>query len=313
MIKVDVSIITVNYNNLQLTRKFLTTLTDFFPKTYSYEIIIVDNNSSKDNIFELEKDFKDSEIILKIVRSNINLGFGGGNMLGNQFATGTYVAFINNDVEFYEDCFTSLIQFLEKNANVGVCSPHQYSMNLEPVIGFDYFQGLRKELFGRSFIEKQRKNGTPKRKQLPYKENFEVEALQGCFMFFRAESFALIGGFDTNLFLYFEEMDLCLRLSNNNLKSFIVPQTGFKHHVSATVKQNPLMKRELMISRLYTYRKHYSFMKYKLLQLIIILKLLPKTLTSKSNWQLFTIVYKGAPLSFSLKQLQKMNYSSKDR
>jgi len=311
MDKMDVSIITVNYNNIQLTRNFLTSLLENFPTAYSCEVIVVDNNSSDENIFDLEKEFQNSKLLIKIVRSNINLGFGAGNQFGNQFANGKYVAFINNDVEFYEDCFTSLIEFLGSNSDVGVCSPHQFDMDFKPVIGFDYFQGLRKELFGRSFIEKQRQDGIPKRKELPYKDTFQVEALQGCFMFFRVESFASIGGFDTNLFLYFEEMDICLRLLKNNIKSFIVPQTGFKHHVSATVNKNPLMKSELMISRLYTYRKHYPFLKYKLLQFILVLKLFPKLFKGKSDLQLFLMVLQGAPLKKSLKQNQKIVYKSR--
>lgn len=308
MPKPDVSIITVNYNNLQLTRKFLISLLENFPKSYKCEVIVVDNNSSEENIYVLEKEFQNDVIPIKICRSNINLGFGGGNQFGNQFAIGTYLAFINNDVEFFEDCFTSLINFLKSNTDAGVCSPHQYDMNLKPVIGFDYFQGLRKELFGRSFIEMQQKNGAPKRKELPYNNNFEVDALQGCFMFFRATSFASVGGFDTNLFLYFEEMDICLRLYKNNFKSYIVPETGFKHHVSATINKNLLMKRELLISRFYTYRKHYSYAKYKTLQLIIILKFFPKIVTRTSGLKLFLLVFIGAPLKYSLKQVQKITY-----
>ena len=309
MKSIDVSIITVNFNNAALTLDFVKSVGKQFPAEFKYEIIVIDNASTEVLSLSLEAEINHLNLPVKFHRSNINLGFGAGNMLGNQFANGTFLAFINNDVIITEDCFTSLIQFLNNNESVAVCSPQQLNIHNEPVIGFDYFQGLRKELFGRSFIELFNKKEQPKRKALPYKTNFEVPALQGCFMFFKADAFASVGGFDTNLFLYFEEMDICYRLHKKGLKSYLMPKTSFKHIESATVKANPLIKQELMISRLYIYRKNYSYFKYKLLQFIILFKLSYKSLFSVSRAKLFLIILQGAPLKYSLKQKQKISYN----
>lgn len=303
---VDVSIITVNYNHAKLTLDFVKSLIDHFPSAFTYEVIVVDNASTEALSLNLKEEFNALNHPVVFHRSNLNLGFGGGNMLGNQLASGQFLAFINNDVIITEDCFTPLIQYLNTHKDVAVCSPQQLNIENKPVIGFDYFQGFRKELFGRSFIEKFIKSH-PKRKELPYKQPFEVPAIQGCFMFFKAERFAEIGGFDTNLFLYFEEMDLCYRLKQKGYKSVLVPTSTFKHIESATVKANPLIKKELMVSRLYIYQKHYSYLKYKLLQCIILIKLSFKALFSKSKARLFWIVFQGAPLKYSLKQLQKIH------
>ena len=305
MTTVDVSIITVNYNNAKLTLDFVNSLVAKFPKQYTFEVIVIDNASTEPLSLQLETTFKTVDYPVIFHKSAINLGFGAGNMLGVQFAKGKYLAFINNDVIITEDCFSPLIDYLKANDDVAVCSPQQLNIDNKPVIGFDYFQGFRKELFGRSFIEKFIKNH-PKRKDLPYKTPFEVPALQGCFMFFKAEIFAKIGGFDTNLFLYFEEMDLCFRLKQLGYKSVLAPTSTFKHLESATVKANPLIKQELMISRLYIYRKNYSYLKYKCLQFIILLKLALKALTSKNRAKLFWIVFQGAPLKYSLKQKQQI-------
>jgi GT2 family glycosyltransferase len=101
-------------------------------------------------------------------------------------------------------------------------------------------------------------------------------------------------------------MDLCFRLKQLGYKSVLVPTSTFKHLESATVKANPLIKQELMISRLYIYRKNYSYLKYKCLQFIILLKLALKALTSKNRAKLFWIVFQGAPLKYSLKQKQQI-------
>ncbi len=87
-----VSIITVNYNQAQLTLELLASLRKL---TYtSFEIIVVDN-ASRENPKELiEKEYPE----VKVVVSKENLGFAGGNNLGVQEAKGDYIFFVNNDI-----------------------------------------------------------------------------------------------------------------------------------------------------------------------------------------------------------------------
>lgn len=312
--KVKVSIITVNYNHSKLLIDFLQSFKEFFPSdVLDYQIIIVDNASEEDDYNNLISVIKKSDIEVVLKRSRLNLGFGGGNMFGVQFSDGDYYAFINNDVVFVEDCFSYLVNYLEENADTAIVSPQQLSFKKEPSIGFDYIQGIRKELFGRSFIEFFNKEGIPKRKSLPYNKPFKVPAIQGCFMFCDAQKFDEIGGFDSNLFLYFEEMDLCYRMTKRGYSSVLLPQKSFIHLEGMSIDKNKnndrnfLIKRELLISRLYVYQKHYSFFKYKTLQFILFVKLLGKSLFSVSNLKLMFIVLRGTPLKYSLKQIQQIS------
>lgn len=304
----DISVITINYNNNKLTGDFINSVIKSTPKELFIEFIVIDNCSKIDDFEALKYTLQNIESKIKLVRSNINLGFGGGNMLGNQYATGKYLAFINNDIIFTEDCFSALINFIKTTNSVGVCTPQQYNIKKKPTSGFDYFHGIKKELLGRSFVELFRNKDLPKRKDFPYQKSIKADFIQGCFMFFTTEAFSKVGGFDTNIFLYFEEMDICYRLKKCGFDSYVVPNTSFLHFHGASTSKNMLIRQELLISKLYIYKKNYSFLKYKILQFIIAFKLFFKSLINFKFFQLFLVGFTGGNLKYSLKHKQSIIY-----
>ena len=79
----NVSIIIVNYNTRDLT---LQCLSSIYEKTeeLSFEIIVVDNNSTDDSVESIEKKYP--EVLL--IKSPENLGFGRANNLGMRYAKG---------------------------------------------------------------------------------------------------------------------------------------------------------------------------------------------------------------------------------
>src|SRR5690606_37409022 len=101
----------------------------------NYEIIVVDNASSIDDYAILNEGLS-NENGVRLIKSKINLGFGGGNMLGVQYSTGKYLAFVNNDIIFKEDCLNSLFLFMNENKDVGVVTPQQLNRDGNPVSGF---------------------------------------------------------------------------------------------------------------------------------------------------------------------------------
>ena len=86
-----VSIITINYNNTEDTIEFLKSV---YTSSYSdFEIILVDNNSKNFHPKKILDKYPD----VKIIESDENLGFAGGNNLGLGIAKGEYIFFINNE------------------------------------------------------------------------------------------------------------------------------------------------------------------------------------------------------------------------
>ena len=87
---VDISIIIINYNSEDYTVNCIKSLVEHTSTTLKCQYIIVDNGSTKKSYLHV-KNYIDSiakEHPITLVRSNINTGFGGGNMLGVQHAKG---------------------------------------------------------------------------------------------------------------------------------------------------------------------------------------------------------------------------------
>ena len=87
---IELSIITINYNGLKDTCELIETLP---LEDESLEVIVVDNASKEDEATIIEQRYPQ----VKVIRSDQNLGFAGGNNLGIKAAQGNYLFFINND------------------------------------------------------------------------------------------------------------------------------------------------------------------------------------------------------------------------
>ncbi len=94
-----------------------------------------------------------------------------------------------------------------------------------------------------------------------------VKAISGAAMFFNTKNFDLIGGFDENIFLYFEENDYCKRGRKLKLYSFQLNSVGILHNIGTAVEyDNAEEKKQIkklcswhfIWSKYYFYKKHYG-------------------------------------------------------
>ena len=82
-----------------------------------------------------------------------------------------------------------------------------------------------------------------------------------------------LGGYDENIFLYFEEYDLCQRCIKNNLNVYKTEYISFEHIGSSSIDEKFREEIELnrnwhyMWSSFYYYKKNYSYI-YALNKLI---------------------------------------------
>lgn len=302
----DIAVILINYNSSEHSINCIRSIIEKTSKNLHYQIIITDNCSEKEDYFKL-KSFCDEISIpnLELHRSNINSGFGGGNMFGVQFANAKYLAFVNNDTLLKNDCLSILKNALETNPNIGIAGAQAYKENGDFMISLDHFASPAREIIGRSFLEKINSAKYPKRKKL-YKNPLQVNFVPGSFMFVRANDFFEIGGFDTTIFLYYEETDLCIRLAKNAKFAYLIPEAEFIHFHGASTGKSLAIKKELKISLLYIMRKHYGFFGHKAVMAFLIVKYFFSSILKPKNWSLFFLILTGAPLSESLKTKQKI-------
>ena len=304
----DFSIILINYNSSSYTIDCINSILEKTSPEISYDIIVIDNASKMEDFSILKNNINGLNLSnLTLSRSKINTGFGGGNMLGIQHANSKYYAFINNDTILQNDCLSIIYQFLETNSQVSICSPQQYNEHNEVQKSFDHFLSLKRELFGRKILEKSNPKTYPKRRKI-YEHPIKVQSVPGSFLVARSETFDQIGGFDTNIFLYYEETDLCYRMAKlkDQGECYLVPEGRYTHFKGQSTAKSIAIKKELKISLLYVLKKNSGYMAYLTLRWWLTLKFFFKGIFKPKNFQLFLLFLKGAPLTESLKLKQQI-------
>ena len=275
---VDVSIIIVNYN----VKEFLLNLLDSLEKaskSVTTEIIIVDNNSTDGSIEAINKKYP----AVKTIRNKENVGFGSANNQALEISKGKYLLMINPDTLVKENTLTAMIKFMDKNPQVGIagCKVLNPDGSLQlacrrsfptPWVSLTKVTGLSK-LFPKSKLFA-KYNLT----YLDENQTNEVDAVSGSFMFMRRETYNKVGGFDTDFFMYGEDLDLCYRVQKNGYKVFYVKDTEIIHYKGESTKRSKIDETKIFYNAMHLFvRKHFSssFIVEAILQIgILIRKLL---------------------------------------
>src|SRR3989344_5123947 len=116
--KIDLSIIIINYNTRELTLACLDSIVRSKPKV-RYEIIIVDNGSSDDSVQQLKK-LTSGHWPLTVYENKENLGFSKANNQGIKTAKGEYILLLNSDTKVKKDAIDKLVEFARKTPDAGV-------------------------------------------------------------------------------------------------------------------------------------------------------------------------------------------------
>ncbi|MFP9098287.1 glycosyltransferase family 2 protein [Flavobacterium sp. RHBU_24] len=300
----DVAVILINYNSSAHTLQCVQSVLQKTAPGLSYQIIVTDNNSGYEDYLLLKSGLEALALPnVQLHRSRINTGFGGGNMFGVQYANATYLAFLNNDTVLKNDCLSILKTALEENPHMGIAGAQAFKEDGSFMVSLDHFASPAREIFGRSLLENINPKRYPKRKK-QYTNPVKINFVPGSFMFVRAADFYAVGGFDNNIFLYYEETDLCKRLKANGKDAYLVPAAEFIHYHGVSTGKSEGIKKELKISLLYVLRKHYGNSGWFSVWLFLLLKYMVSGLIKPKNWPYLVLLLKGAPLSASLKQKQ---------
>ena len=229
------SVIIINYKTPQLTRNCLASLLALKTEE-SLEIILVDNASEDNSVELLEAEFQGR---IKIISSERNLGFSGGNNLGAKEARGEFLLFLNSDTIVKEDIFKSATNIFNKDNKVALVSP--ILVNEDGIKQKDAF-GTWPNLI--NLILRRKSN--------------KVEWLSGCALFIRKNIFDELSGFDENFFLYFEDIDLCQRAFAKGYRTKLDESTKIIHLSGKSITKNKIRKNHYYASQDYYFKKHYG-------------------------------------------------------
>lgn len=127
-INLNFSIIILQYNNFNDTKKCVNSLLNFTKETL--RIVIVDNGSQKFDKLKLNK-FAENKKDTYIINSPINLGFSAGNNLGYKYAkknlNSDFIILLNNDTTINQKNFFKEIDKLYRREKFAVCGPDIYN------------------------------------------------------------------------------------------------------------------------------------------------------------------------------------------
>lgn len=223
------SIIVVTFNNQNHIKQCLKSIEEKI--SYEHEVIIVDNSSSDKTINEINK----SKVKVKLIKNSENLGFSKANNIGVSNSKGDYLFFLNPDTEIKDIHVGKILEYLNNDAEIGLIAPKlvlkngkkQESITKLPTITravLEYWLGIKDQF---------------KQYSLDIDLPTEVEAAYGAAWIIRKELFLKLGGFDERYFLYFEDLDFCRKLKDNNKKIIYYPDAVVVHTVGESSKTNP--------------------------------------------------------------------------
>ncbi|MFA9388886.1 MAG: glycosyltransferase family 2 protein [Prolixibacteraceae bacterium] len=224
-----VSIISVNYNQTQVTCEFLESLQKIsYP---NFEVIIVDNDSPTDSPDEISLRYP----FVKLIKLKKNIGFAGGNNMGIRAAKGELILFINNDTEVEINFLQPLVQQLQRDPSIGMISPKIRFFHTPNTIQYAGYTPMnpytmRQNLIGYRQVDKGQ-----------YDEPGTTFAIHGAAMMVPLRVIKEVGLMAEIFFLYYEEHDWCERIKKAGYKIFYEPKSLVYHKESiSTGKESPL-------------------------------------------------------------------------
>jgi GT2 family glycosyltransferase len=183
-----VTIITVSYNSHEVLPDMLASV----PQGVS--VVIVDNGSR--NIQSLRQIALRYEATL--VESPTNIGFSRACNLGAARANTEFLFFLNPDARLANDALDRMIESASHFSRASAFNPRITGINGRP-----FFKG-RSDLLPRS-------------RWIPQNwpdDDCEINTLSGAALLVRRDAFEQVGGFDDQLFLFYEDDDLAIRLES---------------------------------------------------------------------------------------------------
>lgn len=282
-----VAIIIVNFNGKNDTLECLESLRSLKTKSLKLVTVVVDNASIDGSIELIKKKYPQVKLIL----NKENLGFAEGNNAGINYALGLrvdYLLVLNNDTLVDKMLLINLIKKFEVDKDIGIASPKIY---FAPGFEFHKEKYSRNERgkviwYAGGIIDWQNifssHHGVDQVDKGQYDKEGETDFSTGCCMLVKKEVFNKIGNFNKKYFLYWEDIDLCLRAKKAGFKVYYIPQ-AFLWHKNASASGGAGGKTPVY----YQTRNRLLFaLKYASLKTkLLVLKQGVSYLFSKNQWQ----------------------------
>lgn len=195
------------------------------------EIIVADNGSMDGSVGMMREEFPS----VACIETGGNIGYGRANNLAVAQARGRYCFILNSDTEVGAGTLAALFAFLETHPDAGAVGAQLVWPDGTPQPSFSRDQGLMTVFREQTYLDQIVRRRPPLAQDAASKGGArEVEQIVGACLFVRREAYAQVGGFDPAYFMYFEDIDLCIRLRQAGWRIWFLPEARITHHLGAS-------------------------------------------------------------------------------
>jgi len=249
-------------------------------KDIQNEVIVIDSASKNKTVSQIKKDFPE----VKIIRREVNGGFGENNNLGMKIAQGKYVLLLNDDTKIInKNIFKEMINWMDTHPKVGLSSCALVNSDAKTYQGSGgYFPTLPKVIAWMTFlddipyVDRIIKPYHPMHglsffhtNEAYFKKTHKQDWVTGAFFFMRKKAMDMVGIFDEDFFLYVEEVELSYRFVRAGWEIWYLPKWKTIHYGMVSSGSEKAMTMEMQNIKLF-YKKHMP--KYQLPILTLFLK-----------------------------------------
>lgn len=253
----QLSIIIINYNTFQLTCNCIQSIKEkLFDLTY--EIILVDNDSSECDPNLFVKRFPDVRLIV----SAENTGFTGGNNIGISKAKGDYILLLNSDTELINNAPKICYDHMQQHPEAGITTAQltypdgkiQYNCRRFRSINWELLEVFPLYLF----LSKEKKEKLMLHHYFAHKTFMKCDWVWGTFMFFPKKIISQLqeNKLPDDFFMYCEDVLWCWNFKKLGYEIHFLPEAKVMHiHKGSSSKDKLLQIRKRSI------KNHATFMK----------------------------------------------------
>jgi GT2 family glycosyltransferase len=268
----DLSIIIVCYKGWDRLINCLEALYSFTGINFSSEVIVVDNKSDDNRIYEIEKQFSK----FRFIHNQINGGFANGCNLSASNASGTFLLFLNPDTVASESEIEKLLKTAKQNPSFSILSCRQFNEKGKESIASGPFPNLFNLTgFQRALLKRLTPDAIPKAIGSLTPEISFPDWISGSVVMIRRELFEKLGGFDEDFWMYFEDVDLCKRVHDDGGRIALCNNITIEHNHGGSSRINlktaSLTKTEVHISRHLYIHKHKRGFERIIIQTFLVL------------------------------------------
>jgi GT2 family glycosyltransferase len=272
----DLSIIIINWNTADLLKQCLQSVVNNL-NNFEAEIWVIDNASSDHSVAMVKSTFPG----VNLIENKENFGFAKANNLGSEHVRGRYILFLNPDTIIPAGTLSNLLSFAEAHPDYGLIGPK--ILNPDGSLQrscWPGFPGIGMAISDAFFLWKIKI--FPKFLSYEYSikdlgSTRRVAHLLGACILIRRTAWEKVGTFDEMYYMYYEETDLCFRLSKHGWKVVYYPETEIIHYGQMSSRQIPEKSLQNYYHSLYHFCKidrGYGYIRLALLKAVMYMAIL---------------------------------------